>query len=387
MKKTIRILLACILALGACFAAVGCDDKTETSTPKDVTLVNFENYAPDFSLCRIFDNFGKVSVNTDEKYVKSGTRSARIDPVGHGWMYFPTYSEYHNFDYTDFSYVRSVRLEMYNPQESDEIVRVGLISAIHNINEFDKVAEEEFTLKSGWNTIDYYVDAGMVAITADIEDIQGVCLSFSACDTYYITETSPRFYLDEVKLIKSDTPHSKESIAEFGENEIIDFERYYHESFIVNELDIEMGIVKAADYGISATSGNKVLRMVIPGNTDQGWKYYFQIMAPYIKLSPLSKLTDEQFEKGYFCWDTYNNASTEFNCVGIFFLGTSNTNYQVASYPKVGEWSTHRIKLTDIEAHLPGWRNNLGRFLFSIKNSFSTEREVFFDNFRIEYSE
>lgn len=87
MKKIIRIVLACVLALGCFAVTLGCG-KTDVQATQDgdVILADFENYAPDFTLCRISSSFGKVSVNTDKTYVKSGNRSARIDPVGNGWM-------------------------------------------------------------------------------------------------------------------------------------------------------------------------------------------------------------------------------------------------------------------------------------------------------------
>ena len=71
----------------------------------------------------------------------------------------------------------------------------------------------------------------------------------------------------------------------------------------------------------------------------------------------------------------------------MFFVGNGNTRYEVGTYSKPGEWTTHKIKLADIEQNIPGWRNNTGMFALSIKDGFSTDRELFLDNFRIEYAE
>lgn len=385
MKRIIRIALVCILALCCFTAALGCGAAAQVSD--EVLLADFENYVPDIQLCRISSNFGKVSVNTDKAYVKSGNRSARIDPVGNGWMYFPTYSENFGFDYTDFTYVNSVRLDMYNPQAEDKTVRVGLISKINNIDSFDKAYDEEFTLKNGWNTLEFYIEPSILGITADITEIKGISLSFEICNEYDITDKTPRYYLDDIKLIKRAKPHSVQTNIEFAENEIMDFEKFYHEYFTVNDFGIEMSIVKTADYGIATKTGNKALRIVIPQGDSGRWNYYVKIAAPFLKASALGKLTDEQFENGYFVWDAYNAATSEYNCVAMFFVGNGNTRYEVGTYSKPGEWTTHKIKLADIEQNIPGWRNNTGMFALSIKDSFSTDRELFLDNFRIEYAE
>ena len=385
MKRIIRIALVCILSLCCFTAALGCGAEAQVSD--EAVFSDFENYVPDIQLCRISSNFGKVSVNTDKAYVKSGNRSARIDPVGNGWMYFPMYSENFGFDYTDFTYVNSVRLDMYNPQQEDKTVRVGLISRINNIDSFDKAYDEEFTLKNGWNTLEFYVEPSILGITADITEIQGISLSFEMCNEYDITDKTPRYYLDGIKLIKRAKPHSVQTNIEFAENEIMDFEKFYHEYFTVNDFGIEMSIVKTADYGIATKTGNKALRIVIPQGNSGSWNYYLKITAPFLNAGALGKLTDEQFENGYFVWDSYNGASADYNCVGLFFVGSSTTSYGVGTYPKPGEWTTNRIKLTDIEQNIPGWRDNTGMFALSIKDSFSTDRELFLDNFRIEYAE
>ncbi len=384
MKRIIRIALVCILSLCCFTAALGCGAEAQVSD--EAVYSDFENYVPDIQLCRISSNFGKVSVNTDKAYVKSGNRSARIDPVGNGWMYFPMYSENFGFDYTDFTYVNSVRLDMYNPQQEDKTVRVGLISRINNIDSFDKAYDEEFTLKNGWNTLEFYVEPSILGITADITEIQGISLSFEMCNEYDITDKTPRYYLDGIKLIKRAKPHSVQTNIEFAENEIMDFEKFYHEYFTVNDFGIEMSIVKTADYGIATKTGNKALRMVIPQGNSGSWNYYLKITAPFLNAGALGKLTDEQFENGYFVWDSYNGASADYNCVGLFFVGSSTTSYGVGTHPKPGEWTTNRIKLTDIEQNIPGWRDNTGMFALSIKDSFSTDRELFLDNFRIEYA-
>lgn len=57
----------------------------------------------------------------------------------------------------------------------------------------------------------------------------------------------------------------------------------------------------------------------------------------------------------------------------------------MGTYPKPGQWTTFRIKLTDIvSGGADGWKENMGMFVFSIKDDSDIDRELFFDNFRVE---
>ena len=49
--------------------------------------------------------------------------------------------------------------------------------------------------------------------------------------------------------------------------------------------------------------------------------------------------------------------------------------------PQPGRWTTHSIKLTDLPAD---WRENPGMIAFDIKDGATVDRELFFDNLRVE---
>lgn len=395
MKKIIKTILAAVIACTCCIPAVGCDGLENTNQSSsgstlannEVLFADFETWAPDFQLCRISNMFGKVSMNADAQYVHEGKRSARIDPVGKGWMYFALRSELFDYDYTDFTRVDGIRMEMYNPQESEETVNVGLVSNPFGLEKFDKAGGKAFTLKPGWNTIDYYVDTTLVCMIADLQDIQGIYFTFDPVNAYEITEETPRFYLDSIRLRYRNEPHVIESNLEFDENEIMDFEKFYQANFFLNEFVIDMQIVKTSDYGIGDASGTKALRMVIPGTKAGGWNYYFEMPGPYLRKSALGNLTTEQFEDAYFAWDVYNASDVVFNMVAVFENGSGKMEYKVASFPKCAQWSTFRVKLTDIEAGMPGWKEDIGNFALSVLDTESVDREIFLDNFRIEFEE
>ena len=392
MKQIMKKFLASVLACSCMISLFGCnrnlqEDKKPTgeTNPSEVLFADFESWEPDFQMCRISNYFGKVSLNSDEQYVKNGKHSARIDPVGNGWMYFSTYSERFEYDYTDFTRLDCIRMEMYNPQSQNEKVSVGLVSNPYALDQFTRAGGKQFTLKPGWNTLDYYIDASLVSVIADMSDIRGVYMIFDPLFLYEITDETPRYYLDNIRFRYKETPHVVESIFEFEENKIMDFEKFYESNFYMNEFAIDMQMVKPGNYGVSNVSGSKALRIVFPGTASGAWKNYFQIMGAYMKKSPLGSLTKEQFNNAYFCWDVYNGASSTYNLVAAFYDETGKNYYKVATYPQPGEWKTERIKLTDIATAMPNWQEKIGNFSLDVLDNLNKARELFVDNIRIEF--
>ncbi len=381
MKKRIFSIYICLLMVFSfsAFAFSGCEKKPlNTSDKKEVTLYDFEQWGPDFQLIRVLPGFGRVSVNTDIKYVKSGKQSARIDPISitgnmKSTMYFVTSSGVFDYDYSDFLYADFVRMEIYNAQSENQTVNAGLVGKISNIISFDKVSEEIFDLKPGWNTIYLPVDAFMVWLTSnDITNLQGIFLEFKTREATMVTDSTPRFYIDDVRIINRNTPAKTEFSPDdliLGQNEIADFENSWQGLLTTSSYVLE--VVKASDYGITAPSGNNVLRLMIPGTNDGTWRTVLSLSETLIKLA-LDKLTDEQIEKAYFCYDVYNNFGGIVNMVTIYSGGLQTTCNTV-----FGRWYTYKYKLSDI-----GWSGAGSVYIDAVDTGYN--REFFSDNFRIE---
>ena len=65
-----------------CSAAfVGCNEQ-KSSDGNKIVVADFEQWAPDFQLMKIYGRFGKVTRNSDKKYVNSGNYSAKLQIVG-----------------------------------------------------------------------------------------------------------------------------------------------------------------------------------------------------------------------------------------------------------------------------------------------------------------
>ena len=390
MKQIMKKILATVLAFSSLLALFGCD-KNETETPTggtqqdEVLFAGFEAWLPDFQMCRISNYFGKVSLNSDKQYVTEGEHSARIDPVGNGWMYFSTYSERFQYDYTDFTRLDCIRMEMYNPQATEEKVTVGLVSEPYALDQFNRAGGKEFTLKPGWNTLNYYIEPMLVSVIADLADIRGIYMIFDPLFLYEITDETPRYYLDNIRFRYKETAHKVENSFEFGENEIMNFEKFYESNFYMNDFAIDMKMVKPGEYGVPTSSGAKALRIVFPGTASGTWKNYFQIMGAYMKKSPLGNLTNDQFNNAYFCWDVYNASSSTYNLVAAFYDETGKNNYKLATYPVPGEWTKFRVKLTDIVEKMPSWREKIGNFSLDVMDNLNKDREIFVDNIHLEF--
>lgn len=390
MKKKLFKIIVCITALILTAFTVGCADKQKTPSevPKggEILLNGFERWNPDFQVCRISVDFGKISINRDARYVKTGQVSARIDPLGSGWMYIPTYSETFDYDYTDFSFTKNVKTTIYNPGLGNATMRMGLVTAVSSVDKIDRVGEEEYTLAPGWNTVEFIVDPAIVNLMGDIEDVQGVYYKFESSGETAVGENTPCYYLDSVILVNDSTPHAAgaESAFTFGENEIIDFEHFYDKYFFLNDFDATLEIVSAADFGISATSGFKVLHLVIPGTNTGSWTYYLKFAAPLLNLSALGRLSQSDFDRAYISWDVYNAYISSYNIVSIFEKGSGASDHRIGREPKPGQWTSVSVKLSEIEENNPGWKENKGQLAFSILDNSKDSRELFFDNFRLE---
>ena len=139
MKKLLSLILALVIS-ATTFSLVGCAPSQQTPTDsKKIVLADFEQYKPDFQLMRIMNNFGAVNVNKDAQYVKSGTTSAKLQPLGgyaqssQPFVYFPLESELFDYDYQDFTKYESVSMWVYNAESEIENMEVGLVAAISDI--------------------------------------------------------------------------------------------------------------------------------------------------------------------------------------------------------------------------------------------------------------
>ena len=185
--------------------------------------------------------------------------------------------------------------------------------------------------------------------------------------------------------MKKDEKSSTEFEIILRENEIADFELLYQQYMVANDNPSTVEVVNAAEYGLVAPSGNKVLRVVLNGVNTGYWKY-FRISEVLIQATKLNGMSEAAAQNAYICFETYNNTDSAVNFPldftrasdGKAFLSTSNN-----CAPK--QWTSYEYKITDILKEEPNFLKDPGQFLLNYKDDSSVDREFFFDNFRIEF--
>ena len=392
MKKWIKaaaltLAAVSVLTFGACKEPA---EDPDAALKENVLLNNFEGWAPDLQLARFMNGFGKISLNDDAQYVSKGEKSARLDPLG--WkgagslpmVYFPTQSDVFEFDYSDFSYVDYVSFDIYNANDEAKTMNAGLVSKIVSIDSINRVCDQEFTLQPGWNNCAIQVEPSVLAITADITDIKGVYFMFENANSLTVTEDTPKYYLDNIMLMKKDEKSSTEFEIELRENEIADFELLYQQYMVVNDNPSTVEVVNASEYGLVAPSGNKVLRVVLNGVNTGYWKY-FRISDVLIQATGLKGMSEATAQKAYICFETYNNTDSTVNIPLDFTLAADGKSFiSTPNYCAPKQWTSYEYKISDILKEAPDFLEDPGQFLLNYKDDSSADREFFLDNFRIE---
>lgn len=398
MVKKISLLLLALFIMTMSASLIACKDKTpadpDAALKQDVTLCDFEEWAPDFQTIKFMNGFGRVSKNEDKTYVKSGNFSARLDPLG--WyssgslplIFFPTRSETFGFDYADFSYADYISVEIYNPNNEEKTINMGLVSNISSISSITRINDREITLKTGWNSVYFEIDPSIVAITGNITSVEGIYFLFKNAQSLNPTEETPKYYIDDLKIIKKQERSPSDFNFVLDKNEIADFEKNYQKYCVDSEYPTEISVVNAADYGINAPSGRKVLRVNFLGTGTNYWRY-FKIDKKLIQASVLKGMTLEQAKNAYLCFDVYNNDSditrNSIHTTVDYIVGdNTGKRLSTALFAIRGQWTSYEYKLSDVAKFNENYFNDPGELMLWYTD-LTGDREFFYDNFRIEF--
>lgn len=396
MKKIFKFLTATFLIMMTNFVStvlVSCKDKpTEQVDPakQDVLFADFEAWAPDLQMARHMNGFGKLSLNEDKTYVSHGEKSVRLDPLG--WygagslplVFFPTQSTSFHYNYADFSYTDYISFDIYNANEEEKTIEVGLVGSITSITDINRVGKKNYTLKKGWNKLVYYVEAAIISVNADITNVQGLYFCFENAKSLNVTDSTPKYYLDNINFIKKEEKSETTFDIELDAYEIADFERNYQKYMVSNDNPSTMEIVTASQYGITAPSGTKVLRVVLNGVNTNFWKN-FKIAETLVRATELYNMSAEDANYAYICFETYNNTDKVYNLPLDYTMGGNGKTFlSTSNYCHPGEWTSYEYKVSDILKIQPNFLKNPGQLLLAYKDDCMENREFFFDNFRIE---
>ncbi len=204
MKRIILLCLSlflCLTALCGCSEETVQNDKYPAKLSGEYTLFDYESYGNNFEIIFISDYFGKISVNENKDYVKTGEQSMQIEPYGSTvlsdkpFFVLPLISDRFDFDYSDFNDIYSIKCSIYNSSELDVNLSIGLTQTADK----EKLSAffESYKLKNGWNEIEYVIWDG-----ANLDKVSGVYFSF---DNYaFYKQESPKIFLDDFILNQKD---------------------------------------------------------------------------------------------------------------------------------------------------------------------------------------
>lgn len=218
MKKFLLIVLSLILALTA-LGAVGCgtDKKEEKSNPL-IVLNDFEN-TKDYDTIHLRGYLGRVTKNTDPTYVTRGEASAKVEVEALRYtsttkpqsIYQECNLKVKGYNYTDFSYVSDVTVDVYNTQTSSKEFKLQLVYELTNGDELVSEIAEVYSLPAQqWSTIRYTVDRAYIPVVNNVSYVKALVFIFEDPPDSQ-PEPFDVYYMDNVCLYKTTIPFTNET--------------------------------------------------------------------------------------------------------------------------------------------------------------------------------
>lgn len=269
----LRRYIALLIAVCTCFALSACQQERQSEQESQMaTAYTFEKTIRPVGM---HAKFGVVDTNIDPQFASEGKKSIRLTPMGSYeeqlYVYFPFRVDMLSINYTDLNYVSSIELDVYAPEDMN--LGVGLyFSSIAEL----KAEAKSYALKQGWNTLSLPVQHSLIALQYDLADCYGAYVQFEES----AVEKGLSVYVDNIRVEQQTEPVEVEQniiLDEWdGYCELADFEHAYQQILATpyttyNKAQLpDVKVVKAADYGFKAASGEKVLRIESYPSTNYG---------------------------------------------------------------------------------------------------------------------
>ena len=438
LKRIITIISSLILCVSFTFV-FGCGKQDSTREDQKVVLMNgFEYFDRDVQLIRLFNEFGRLDQNSDAQYVRSGSKSLKLTPLGsrlntaNPFILLPSFStRFTELAFGDFSKADKLSFWFYNAETESVNVGIGFGKGILQVDpgarrdSIRKTCIEYFSLKSGWNYIEYKVVPSYLALQGlNIKEVYGIVIEFDYVVSHRLAD-SPEIYLDDVYITYADVEKPTDfsmnvktgvtddgkpywSVSDF-EDESESYFYYYNYSFPAPaSAHPVIKTVFAGDYGVITEKGTQVLLIQKKhGGEDYGWPGI--VISPQVLLEVFAAIGQDlelHPEKYELKFDVFNGSDytggwgVEYYpnyTTGTGEIGGIGTYDSVIVAPK--SWHYHKWNIGDLNARAqavkesdpdadvkPFTENPFVRFAW---DKFSGERDTadrpfFIDNVRIE---
>lgn len=424
-KNRVICILLTLFMLLPIFGACGEREKQTENTGK--TLMNgFEKFDRDIQLIRLINEFGRLEENSDKKYVRTGEKSLKITPRGsrihtaNPYFVLPTSSmRFEELDYGDFSKVDNISFWFYNNETEDVNVGIGFTKGLLRIDAdtrreyINKTAVEYFTLKNGWNYVEYKIKPMYLALQeVNLEEIYGIVVEFDHIISNHLGD-SAEIYLDDVELTYTDEVRSADFTMEVEKGktadgndywQLCDFENpletYYYSYYYSYPAPREgypiVKTVSAGDYNAVTTKGTSALLIQKKWGTDRGGSGWPSLMlhkevikAVFAEIGDDIRTNPQNYALK---WDVYN-ASDVKDTLNIRFEGDKSVPEINTVTVEPGRWNSYFALISSIDKAInvdkgykpfseePGF---LFFFWYSYTSAAKDDRPFLVDNLRIE---
>ena len=383
MKKIVSIFISSLLLLSASACVFTPNDETQET---GVHVINdFETNA-EYNLLRLFGVLGSVEKNTDSNYVKTGKSSAKVtveaNPYKDGAPYIQQAFKLEKAgkDFTDFSSVSALSLDVYNASGAES--RIGLQLAYQHGNGTRK----NFTLNEGWNTIQFIVKREYIPLYTNTDEVtapfvEGLRIMFDRA------ETDSVYYLDNLQLYKTSKPYTQVAMS-LKEDEICSFDSEWQVELIEPSAKMELlpSYMQVSD--ITSTGVGSAIRIEAPASvTDtESWPG-IELNKEMLKLVPWSDYPRD----ARLCFDVYAPRENGMDRIWMSMYSESQRYYVTDEIHTIaGEWFTFSVSVAEMNAWL-----NSDDYNFATTTSVvirwaehaGVPHVVYLDNFRMEYSD
>ena len=415
MKKPIAGILGFICAVSCfCGCAGGGEDNssaangngagTAAAQPTNpVVVMNGFETQKDLSLLSLYEALGKVKLNNDAAFVKSGKGSAKVIVTDRPYvtgggtpsLWQETHFDATGEDYSDFSNVMRLSLNVYNAQETTGRIGMQLVYA-------SGVEQTEwFDLEPGkWTTATYYVTRELIPKTVNTRTgkvsypVTMIRLNFNRPEN-----GEEIYYLDDFCLYRTQKPMNEGDIFALEEDEIAFFDKYWQFRYCRgggNKMDCvpKLSWVKLPDY----TERGGVMKCVLPAGSQNTYSYV-EFSSDLFSKFDFSKYVKS--DDGYdLCFDVFLPENAPDLTPFMMYLDTYSQTIQLTGFAlfdsvtKVSTlkpgWNTVRIPFDTIRNNRISAADPV--YQITIKPSFrlayltqkSTEATLYIDNFRME---
>ncbi len=384
MKRILAVILCFCFSIGF----VACEEPQTENDEKSIVLINgFESLA-EMDTFTNFGVLGKISVNTQKEYVKSGEKSAKIlvtsDPYKAAAPYVSQAFELKKREknYTNFSDVGFLTLQIYNPQS--ETLRIGL----QLVHKYSTGMREYFdVLPNAWTKIQYTVTREYIPKLESMNNIPYV----SDLRIYFDRqEQDTIFYIDDLYLYKTKTTYEDVSMR-LKRDEICSFDSGWQVAFTQLEhggLDVLMPTI-SMETVTTSTNGGGSLKIIAPAGLGS---YKETERWPGVALNKdMLKLVNWGSYSGSakFCFDVYTPLT---NSVDEIWISAYADGIRYFSGPAEklvpGRWITISYTVDEMNSTWE-WtedRNFATTESISVRYGEETgvERVFYLDNFRME---